>query len=172
MKKHLNNPYISGILALLAIAFVYFSLDDSGSSFSYSSPLDDIYDEGEVYDESAEAFAAKSADVDGIHKLVTKSVSRNIFEPVVADAEETAQKAEDNIATASLFVKGVWIQGDIRYTVIDDKVFVPGQAYDRVQIDRIESSGVWINHARESHFIRPGEVWTYEYLKPKEAAPN
>ena len=76
------------------------------------------------------------------------------------------------MATTTVRVKGVWIQGSCRYVIIDDRMLEPGQSLERVRVERIEPRGVWLAYNDESHFIQPGQTWTYQYPRPKDNSRN
>ena len=180
MRKLLNNPFVSGGLALAAVALVAASLrDDKGAR--RSSQVPPVFEASTDYQpaegEALAALAPSSAaafDADAIRELAPQSAARNLFaRPAPAiSAADTKEPREQVLATATLRVKGVWVQGGLRYVVIDDKTLSPGQSLDRVVVERIETQGVWIGHSGQSHFIKPGESWSYQYPAPQEVARN
>ena len=172
MKKLLNNPFVAGGLALLAIVLVAHSImGGSGSSRAVPSYDPQPYAETDQDPLLPEGEGPPAAfDPASILALAAKPSSRNLFER----RAETAAPAEDlpeEMASATIRVKGVWIQDNRRYVIIDDRMLQPGQSIERVRVERIEPQGVWVaTTLDESHFIQPGQSWTYHYPKPKDSS--
>lgn len=181
MRKLLKNPLVSGGLALVAVALVASSLmDDKRPRSNYNAApataeaTNDDYGQSNESDFGQTPSLATTFDIKAILDLSAQTAPRNLFArpapPVTAaSGDDTREQA---LATATLQVKGVWVQGGLRYVVIGDKTLSPGQSLDRVIVERIETHGVWIGHSGESHFLKPGESWSYQYPVPHEVARN
>ncbi|MDQ8203037.1 hypothetical protein [Pelagicoccus sp. SDUM812003] len=180
MRKLLNNPFVSGALALGAIALVAHSLiggkPKHRPSDLYSSQ-DIDYDDPAIYEDSTEASIAPVQprfDREAILRLAEQPLTRALFNrPRTAESDiGSAESSELENRSKTLHVKGVWIQGNIRLALIDERSYQPGQSVDRIQIERIDASGVWLAHQGESYFIKPGESWTYQVSALQEAVRN
>lgn len=174
MKKHLNNPWVSGTLALLAVLLVAHSFMQS-SSTSPSYYFEDTSD-GYVQEDSEETPqqnpSGSAFDVNSIKELAAQSSSRNIFERELEKPESSEEIEEKAMVETTIKVKGIWIQNNLRYVIIDDQTLKPGQSIERVRVLSIEERGVWVTSNEERHFIEPGQSWTYRYPKTKDKSPN
>ncbi|MDQ8186472.1 hypothetical protein [Pelagicoccus sp. SDUM812002] len=174
MKKHLNNPWVSGTLALLAVLLVANSVMDSSTpSPSYS--VEDTVDEYEQDENEETAFSDPIGavfDASSIKELAAQSSPRNIFERQLEKPEPSEEIEEVALAETTIKVKGIWIQNNLRYVIIDDQTLKPGQSIERVRVLSIEEQGVWVTSNDEQHFIEPGQSWTYRYPKAKDKSPN
>ncbi len=178
MKKLLNNPWFSGTLGLLALLLVANSvLENTSSSYSYQDIVSE--DDDSYSDETPEATQAPSQfDLASIQALASQSSTRNLFErkkEIIAPVQAAPEKQA--MAEATVNVKGIWIQNNIRYVIIDDQMLQPGQSIERVRVERIEQQGVWLSSnqdtgVQDSHFIQPGQSWTYQYPKPNDNSQN
>lgn len=180
MRKHLNNPIVSGTLALLAIAFLLYSVMGDSSSSSYGG-----YEETEEYDDYEDEYDDSFENEDGqptrkatfdskaMIKLASVLPSRNMFSRPVRPVEAPKPSSpEQEMISESVLIKGVWVQGVARYAAVDNLIMREGESYKRIAVERIESSGVWIRYDQQNYFIQPGQSWTYQYSKPIALSEN
>lgn len=175
MKKLLNNPWISGTLALLAVAFIANSLtENSGSTSSYSVEDTVLEEEVDYTEDSLETIPALSVfDANSIQKLASQDSTRNLFQRKADKAENLELEPEkQEMIEETIRVKGIWIQNNIRYVIIDDRTLQPGQSTERIRVLSIDEQGVWVTSNEESHYIEPGQSWTYRYPKPQDNSQN
>lgn len=180
MKKLLNNPWVSGILALLAILLVGNSVmnnSSGGISYAYQDTSDEVEDSPS--DETIDATPATSKfDLASVQALAEQVSTRNLFErkkDIIATVEAVPEKQA--MAEATIKVKGIWIQNNVRYVIIDDQMLQPGQSIEQVRVLRIEDQGVWVTSnqdasSQSAKYIQPGQSWTYQYPKPDDKSQN
>ncbi len=171
MKKLLNNPLVAAGLAILAIALVAHSFLGGSGPSGYGPAFDPFaaFNSGEDPLLAEGLAPAANFDSAAVRALAAKPPARNLFERL-ADKPPPSDALPEELASATIRVKGVWIQDNRRYVIIDDRMLQPGQSIERVRVERIEPQGVWIATAREgSHFVQPGQSWTYQFPKPAAA---
>ena len=175
MKKLLNNPWISGSLALLALILVGNSLLGP-SAPSYTPPAHAANDDYAAADEAPPrddaTYAPSSFDRRAIQALAAQSPQRNIFAREQSKAPATQPPPEKAMSEATITLRGIWIQDRQRYALVDDQTLQTGQTHGLARLQGIEEHGIWLSYDGEEHFLALGHSWTYRYPSPQGQTAN
>ena len=162
MRKLLNNPWIVAVLALLAVAFVGFSLwpksqrHDSAESVSANVvPVEDSAEpatlnngQAMTIDEALKAIALTSIPADPFAPRTTL-VSESVTQPTAApDVVETMK------------LSAIWTQEGKTFVLVNGQIHQPGDEISRIKIESATQDGMWIGHAKGRSFVTLGADFT------------
>ena len=164
MKKLLNNPWIAGALALIAVIFVAHSLipasGDSGAAVAVEEPVDisQSSDETPVEGQKVESIREALKGLPGLGTSLRDPFSpRAKAGPLIAAPAEKAP-LPDIVETIRL--TALWTQDGATYALINDSICRVGDKIGRLLLESATQEGVWVTHWKGRDFIGLGASFT------------
>lgn len=162
MKKHLQKPWVSGLLALIAIAVVinaFLPKEIKKPRRAVASFNDDTASENT--DPSAQSRPGSISEA--LAALIVPQTLRDPFSlrnisvsPTISSG--VAARAPDLVDTLTL--SAIWKQGSVHLALINGQVQATGAKIGRLQIDAIEANGIWVTHAKGRDYVIIGTPYT------------
>ena len=174
MKKLLNNPWVVGALALLALAFVAHSLipagGGSGVAFVAEEPVDlaDHGDETPASGRNAESIRDALKNLPGLGATLRDPFSPRAKAAPAVEAPVEKTPAPDIVETIRL--TALWTQDGATYALINDKICRVGDKVGRLQLESATQDGVWVKHWKGRDFVGLGASFTLTTPALKAAA--
>jgi hypothetical protein len=160
MRKLLNNPWVVGGLALVALAFVGMPLLPTQSAVVETSWVE--ADAGTPSDDIARADSDGSAIALALKDLSIASPLRDPFAgrtkaappPVVVELAPVP----DSVDTIRL--SAIWMQGVDTFVLINGAIREAGEEFSRFKIESATRDGVWVTHWKGRDFLSLGSDFT------------
>jgi hypothetical protein len=171
MKKILNNPWVVGVLALAAVAFVAHSLIPARSGASVVA----VEESEQVSEEplAAEAPGGGGDIRDALKELTVASNARDPFSPRAKAAAVLLVAAEkvplpDIVETIRL--TALWTQNGATYALINERIQCVGDKVGGLTVETATQDGVWVTHWKGRDFLALGASFTLTTPALKAAA--
>ncbi|ATC65500.1 hypothetical protein CMV30_16965 [Nibricoccus aquaticus] len=174
MKKLLNNPWVVGVLALAAVAFVAHSLIPAGGSPGVSEVAEDAGN-GELPGGESSGTTADAGSVrDAIKELSgNPAATRDPFSSrakAVAVSATPAEKVPAPDVVETVRLTALWTQNGGTYALINERICRVGDKLGRITIETATQDGVWVTHWKGRDFIALGAAFTLTTPALKAAA--
>jgi hypothetical protein len=170
MKKILNNPWVVGVLALAALAFVAHSLIPAVGG-SATGVVEDVGANQLVDAESADPAAGAGSVLEAIKELSSSPATRDPFSPrakIAAQAAVEKTPLPDVVETVRL--TALWTQDGATYALLNNRVCSAGEKLGRITLETATQDGVWVSHWKGRDFIALGTAFTLTTPALKAAA--
>ncbi len=174
MKKLLNNPWVVGVLALAAVAFVAHSLIPGGGSSGMPAVVEDT---GASEPASADSSATTTDAVnvrDAIKELSgSPAATRDPFSSrakTVTASAAPVEKAPAPDVVETVRLTALWTQDGGTYALINDRICRVGDKLGRITLETATQDGVWVTHWKGRDFIALGAAFTLTTPALKAAA--
>jgi len=156
MRKLLNNPWLVGAIAVIALGFVIHSILPSKPHYSQvaSETADGTPTEGNGDVADASTISIPNA----LKALAISSPLRDPF-ALTASVEKTAaveKEAPPADSVDSVHLSAVWIQKDSNLALVNGRIVGPGEEFGRLKIESATSEGIWITHWKGRNFVSVG----------------
>lgn len=159
MRKLLNNPAFVAVLAVVALAFVGWSiLAKSGPAVS-TAPEQLSAEEVPVGDGETAADSGRLSPAEALRALSIAAVARDPFSLPAAKEDPDAKPADESAASTIERVRlsAVWLQGSAVYVLLNGKVCEPGDRVGRFAVESAEIGGAWITFPGGRSFLSVGQ---------------
>ncbi|MGH8021910.1 MAG: hypothetical protein ACREIA_27240 [Opitutaceae bacterium] len=169
MKKLLNNPWIAGALALIAIVAVTSTLHKGGASgrraaFAGTEDLDLV-----EQDASETGELTPSA----IRKIVLGlSIPETLPDPFASAESKAFAAAPQAAETERVHLSGIWNQAGETLVLINNRILRAGETIGRVSIESADLDGVWLTHPKGREFLALGAEFTLVIAPGSSALKN
>lgn len=172
MKKLLNNPWIVGALALIAVAFVAHSLIPAGGDAGVAVVAEET-DTGEPAVHETGDAADASGVREAIKELSGNAATRDPFS-IRTKATPTSvaqvEKAPPPDLVETVKLTALWTQNGATYALINDRICCVGDKLGRLTVETATQDGVWVTHWKGRDFIALGAAFTLTTPALKAAA--
>ena len=159
MRKLLNNPAFVAVLAVVALAFVGWSiLAKSGPAGSYA-PEPTVADNVSPGEAETGVDTVGLSPAEALRALVIPTGMRDPFslpaakeDPATAPSDEAAASIVERVRLTA-----VWVQGAAVYLLLNGKVCEPGDRVGRFAVESAEIGGAWITFPGGRSFLSVGQ---------------
>jgi len=181
MKKLLNNPWVVGLLAALAIVFVtHTAMKDDGYDYASGDSWDETEDWSE---EEADSYGETSAPANGtsiweaLDALTPSTPPTDPFSHRPANVlVGTTAEEETTAPLVSVHLSAIWKQGEQTLLLVNDRIHASGDtvvelAVGDLSIESASLDGIWLSHPAGQHFLSLGNTFNWDTAGHTEA-PN
>ncbi len=158
MKKLLNKPWFSGLLALAAFLFVAQSLRPTAARSLPSATTDSSV---------STDVAPTSPQRDIPQILSTLSIASNLRDPFAPRGVFSAPVADKTVAPAQVensetfLLTAIWRQNNTSLALINGVIQAPGAQIGSILVESIQPGGIWVTHPKGRDFIMLGAPFTF-----------
>lgn len=163
MRKLLNNPWVVGGLALVALAFVGMPLLPKQNPVDSPSPVvDDVRSLEPSDDETLQAGVASSDIALALKELAIATPLRDPFAARAKAVPATliAEQASVPDSVDTLRLSAIWLQGAETFVLINGSICQEGDEFSRFKIESVTREGVWVTHWKGRDFLSMGTDFT------------
>ncbi len=160
MKKLLNNPWVAGALALVAIVVVASTLHEGGAGGRQAAltGAGDVEFAGEDLAGDGGSGGLTAAD---IRRIVLGLAIPEMLPDPFASSESKAPAAAPQAAETERFrLSGIWDQAGETLVLINNHILRAGDRLGRVAIESADLDGAWLSHAQGREFLALGSEFT------------
>lgn len=161
MKKLLNNPWVVGVLALVAIAFVANSLIPAGGGPAVvaDEPVAEQPGDGQNSGVVAESGGMREA----LKELSISSATRDPFSrraKTEVVKTQVVEKAAPPDLVETVKLTALWSQDGDTFALLNGRICRAGDKLGRLTLDKATQDGVWLTHWKGRSFVELGQVFT------------
>jgi hypothetical protein len=164
MKKHLNNPWIVGVLVLIAVAVVADALmparEETGEvpnfAHEHEAPL-------LTSPETAEAVSSSFVEIrEALKELALSNALRDpfVYRPKEVAPVVLTEKTRQPDIVETIRLTALWTQGGRTWALINGRAHQAGDEIGRLTIETATPDGVWVTHWKGRDFVEIGAHFT------------
>ncbi len=163
MKKLLNNPWVVGALALIAVVFVAHSLMPANEG-SGAHPIEEAVVNESVADAPSATLANDvSGARDALAALPAPTTTRDPFAsrkkitPVITPVAEQVVLPD---IVETIHLTALWTQSGETWVLINGRTYRAGDLIGRLTLESATQDGVWLTHWKGRDFVEVGSRFT------------